>query len=360
MKILFDHQAFDQRYGGVSRYHYELIKGLIFEKQEVDISTIFSECEYLLSDDSIKIINLLRKKKFKGRYRINEILQSINQLYSIHKIRKGNYDIFHPTYYSPYFLKSLKKPFVVTVHDFVHEKFDGENYSEINNKKLMIQKADKIIAISENTKSDIISYYTVPIEKITVIYHGFKKLGNHSEIKNNYGNYILFVGKRVEYKNFFRFLLAASRIMHEDKTLRIVCTGFPFNKNELSYIDNLQISGRVVVVSANEQLLNSLYKYAHVFVYPSLYEGFGMPILEAFANNCPICISNTSCFPEIATKAALYFDPYDVNSIYDAMKNILYNTHLREDLIKAGQIRLLDFSWDKTVRETMSVYKSLL
>ena len=332
MRILFDYQSFDQRYGGVSRYHYELMKGLVYEKQEVEISTIFSECEYLLSDESIRVLNLLSKKKFKGRFRINEILQSINQLYSIHHIRKGNYDIFHPTYYSPYFLKSLKKPFVITVHDFVHEKFDSENKNEIENKKLLIQKSDKIIAISENTKLDIISYYSVPVEKITVIYHGFKKLENHSEIENIYGNYILFVGKRVEYKNFFRFLLAASQIMQEDSTLNLVCTGYPFSKNELNFIDNLHISDRVVVVSANEQVLNSLYKNAHVFVYPSLYEGFGMPILEAFANNCPMCISNTSCFPEIARDGALYFDPYDVNSIYTTIKSILYNAQLGEIL----------------------------
>ncbi len=360
MKILFDYQSFTQIYGGVSRYHYELMKGLLYIKQEAEISTIFSECEYLLSDDNIKIINLLRRKNFKGRYRISELLESINQLYSIHKIRKGNYDIFHPTYYSPYFLKSLKKPFVITVHDFVHEKFEAENYTEINNKKLLIQKADKIIAISENTKSDIISYYSVPDDKINVIYHGFKKIDNHAAIKNIYGNYILFVGKRMEYKNFFRFLLAVSQIMQQDNSLKLVCTGYPFNINELIYIDKLQISDRVILVSANEQLLNSLYKYAQVFVYPSLYEGFGMPILEAFANNCPICISNTSCFPEIAQDAALYFDPYDVNSIFIAMKSILYNSQLRENLIKAGQLRLSDFSWDKTVKETMLVYKSLL
>jgi len=224
----------------------------------------------------------------------------------------------------------------------------------------LIHKADKIIAISENTKADIISYYSVPVEKITVIYHGFKKPEDHSEIKNIYGNYILYVGKRVEYKNFFRFLLAVTQVMQEDRNLKLVCAGYPFNKNELKYIDNLQISDRVILVSANEQQLNSLYKNAIVFVYPSLYEGFGMPILEAFANNCPICISNTSCFPEIALDAALYFDPYDVNSIYAAVKNVLYNTQLGKDLIKAGQIRLLDFSWDKTVGRTMSVYNSLL
>ncbi len=122
----------------------------------------------------------------------------------------------------------------------------------------------------------------------------------------------------------------------------------------------MKISERVIQVSANEKELTSFYANALVFVFPSLYEGFGMPILEAFANNCPICISNTSCFPEIAQNAALYFDPYDEETIYESIEIGVYNVQIRQNLKLAGKNRLTDFSWEKTAKETIELYKTLL
>lgn len=360
MKILFDHQAFKQRFGGVSRYHYELAKGLIDKKQDVEISIFMTENEYLINDVFFKTLNLLGRKRFKGRDRVKKFLNTVNQQISKYKILKNEYDIFHPTYYDPYFLKYLKKPVVLTVHDFVHEKFMPYQIEEITNKKLMIEKADRIIAISENTKSDIISYYSVPEDKISVVYHGFNKPNIDDYLPNIYGNYILFVGRRDGYKNFERFLLAISRILREDDSLKLICTGTSFSVSEIEIMKKLQILGRVVQVSANEKELNSFYANALVFVFPSLYEGFGMPILEAFANNCPICISNTSCFPEIAKNAAMYFDPYKVDSIYEEIKKVIYNEQIREKLRKEGHLRLLDFSWEKTTNETFEIYKMLI
>src|SRR5659263_381582 len=117
MKVLYDYQSFGNRFGGIARYHYELSKGLLKNNHEVEISTLFSENEYLLSDDTFKIINLIGHREFKGRHRIKKILNSINQKNSIRDIVKEDYDVFHPTYYDPYFLKKLHKPFVLTVHD---------------------------------------------------------------------------------------------------------------------------------------------------------------------------------------------------------------------------------------------------
>lgn len=359
MKILYDYQTFGNRFGGISRYHYELSKGLVKNNHDVRISTLFSENEYLLSDDAFSVISLIGHREFKGRHRVKKILNSINQQKSIRDIEKGDYDIFHPTYYDPYFLKKLHKPFVLTVHDFVHEKFYPDS-DDIKNKKLLIEKANKIIAISENTKNDILNYYPVEVEKISVIYHGYNKPVTNDYLQNIYGNYILFVGKRYGYKNFERFLAAVCLILQEDISLKVICAGTPFNTEELKLIDYFKISNRVIQISANDQVLYTLYKNALVFVFPSLYEGFGMPILEAFANNCPICISDTSCFPEIAMNAALYFDPYRIESIYGAIKRVVYNAEVRDNLISEGNLRLLDFSWEKTINETLEIYKELI
>lgn len=360
VKILFDFQGFRQRFGGIPRYYYELIKGLHNKDHKAELPLLFTQCEYILSDARFSGVNPIGFNSFRGRNRLNSLLTLISKEYSKYLLNKKEFDIFHPTYYDPYFLSKLKKPFVLTIHDFVHEKFIQYDVDEIAKKKILIEKADHIIAISENTKSDIISYYAVPEEKISVIYHGYN-MPNELEYKDNtFGKYLLYVGSRHGYKNFDRFITAISPLLKEDKSLKLICTGSSFTGSENQKFRSLDIAEQLLLISANEQELNSLYKNALLFVYPSLYEGFGLPILEAFANNCPICISNSSCFPEIAKDAALYFDPSDEHSIYKSVKAGIADLKSRERLIKAGKLRLLDFSWDKTVSETIEVYESLM
>ena len=358
MNILYDYQTFRNRFGGIARYHYELSKGLFNIGDENEIATLFTQNEYLLKDSLYRVWNPLGHKDFKGRYKLTNLIETLNRCYSIERIKNNKFDIFHPTYYNPYFIKYLKKPFVITVHDFVHEKYDPMRVEDIANKRLLIEKANKIIAISENTKKDIIEYYNTPKDKIQVIYHGIHKAPT-IYIKNNYGAYILFVGDRNGYKNFRIFLKAAAILLNNNQNLRLICTGNPFSEEESELIRSYGIIEQVIQKSANDLELNSLYKHALVFVYPSLYEGFGMPILEAFSNNCPICISNTSCFPEIAQEAALYFDPFSVDSIASTIEKVMYNKELKNKLIKLGRKRAESFSWEETLKKTQSLYHEI-
>lgn len=363
MKVLYDHQCFNQRYGGIPRYHLELMKGLKDEGNDYYLSLLFNQYEHLVTDNNIKVVNPIGNNQFKGRHKIIQTLTYINKKYSEYNIKNKEYDIFHPTYYNPYFLKNLKKPFVITIHDFVHEKFTSERKADkidSINKQILIEKADKIIAISENTKKDIIQYYSISEDKISVIYHGYNKINFNIEKNNKQNNYILYIGKRDGYKNFNRFINAVSILLRENIPLNLICTGNPFTSSEIELFKKLNIAKQVFHVAANEVVLNLLYKNALLFIYPSLYEGFGMPILEAFSNNCPICISNTSCFPEIAQDAAIYFNPYDEHSIYNAIKVGISDNQVRNEIIKLGNKRLLDFSWNKTTFETIEVYKQLL
>ena len=119
---------------------------------------------------------------------------------------------------------------------------------------------------------------------------------------------------------------------------------------------SLGINTQLIHCNASDQVLFSLYQHALVFVFPSLYEGFGIPIIEAFANNCPVCLSNTSCFPEVAGEAAIYFDPLDKDSIRTAISSVIYDPIKAEKLRKAGQIRIRQFSIEKMVRETCAIY----
>lgn len=355
MKILYDYQTFKFRYSGIARYHYELSKGLENIGFETQIATLFTQSEYLLKDPRYRVINPLGYKEFKGRYTMSNLVENINQKYAVSQIKKNKFDLFHPTYYDPYFLPHLHRPLVITVHDFVHEKFDPARTGDIANKKLVIERADKIIAISQNTKNDILTYYNPPEEKVQVIYHGTPDF-KMPYLKNPYGSYILFVGDRKGYKNFANFLKAAGQILKKDRELKLVCTGNPFTDEETELINSYALTNQIVQVSASDRELNSLYRHARVFVYPSFYEGFGMPILEAFSNECPICISDSSCFPEIAQDAASYFDPASVDSMQYAIEKVIYNDDFRNILIERGNKLRTNFSWEKTIRQTVDLY----
>jgi len=149
-------------------------------------------------------------------------------------------------------------------------------------------------------------------------------------------------------------------ILKNNKTFNLVCTGSSFSKMELQIINDAKLNSQCYSVYVNDIELFSLYKHARVFVFPSLYEGFGLPILEAFVNECPMCISNTSCFPEIAGDAALYFDPNSTDSIKNSIEKIIYDPKISNFLRERGRERLKDFSWEKSTKLHFELYKSLL
>ncbi len=361
MKIIYDAQIFSlQKYGGVSRYFSELI--FQFRKDpniEIMLPRMLDQNYYLGNNN--RLYELLNKYNFRGKKRL---INFININLSKHFLRNNDFDIFHPTYYDPYFLKSLKgKPFILTVHDMIHEKFTDlfpEKDINIKNKKELILRAEKIIAISNQTKQDIIDIIGADAEKIEVIYQGYRlNNGKISPLFQTPRNYILFVGDRRHYKNFVRFVNAFAQVHKKKSNLKLVCVGDPFSKSEEILIMNLGIYGVTTVLSVNDSELASLYKNAELFVFPSLYEGFGIPILEAMASGCPIAISNSSCFPEIAEDAAEYFDPYDEGSIAKAIETLLNNTKRRIELISRGLEHVKKFSWEKTVLQTKQLYKTL-
>ncbi len=177
---------------------------------------------------------------------------------------------------------------------------------------------------------------------------------------NLYGRYILFVGRRAGYKNFKTFAKGVSVLLNKESELKLICVGHPFDKQEIADLKALNIYNQTIALSVNEDLLNNLYAHALVFVYPSLYEGFGMPILEAFANKCPVCLSNISSLPEVAGDAAVYFDPKYEESILDAIERIIYDTELSKKFIESGMERLKNFSWVNTAEQTIQSYRAAL
>jgi glycosyltransferase involved in cell wall biosynthesis len=222
--------------------------------------------------------------------------------------------------------------------------------------KKIILNADRIISISENTKKDLIEILNINPENIDVIYHGFNR-PDSIVYSNDLGRYILFVGYRGGYKNFSSLAKAFSNLAMKDSDLKLICVGNPFVKEEIELLKRLDILKKTVAVGVNENKLNQLYSNALVFVYPTLYEGFGMPILEAFANNCPISLSNCSSLPEVAGNAAVYFDPNDPDSILESITKIIYNPDFSNQLVEKGKEQLTHFSWIKCAEQTLESYK---
>ena len=354
--ILYDNQIFDiQRFGGISRYFCEIIRRL---NLRYDIAVRYSLNYYLTTYYLGKHFIPLPRFIFK-RYR--EQCQNKNEELSRKLLIKRKNYLFHPTYYNPYFLKHIgNNPYVITVHDMIHEKFSScfsDADEIIKQKKEVITHANRIIAISENTKKDIVELLKVNPNKIDVIYHSTSmKAYDGRPTSSLPEKFLLYVGDRAPYKNFDRLIKAFAGLSKEDQKLSLVCTGMPFNKLEKELISKLNISDKTIHIKATDKLLCELYSRAELFVFPSLYEGFGIPILEAYACHCPVALSNTSCFPEIAENAGIYFDPYSEESIANSIKEVVYNDKTRLELIHAGNERLKKFSWEKAVHLTEETY----
>jgi glycosyltransferase involved in cell wall biosynthesis len=363
MKVLFDDQIFSmQKYGGVSKYFCEIMEKI--PKEYWDISLLFSDNEYLKYLSAFHYIELLPNISFRGKSRLMEL---VNRPYSIAKLSCSNYDIFHQTHFGLNVLKYVKnKRIVITFHDMNHTKFP--NLYSFDTKKVeqlqkqSIERADKIVAVSHTTKQELIDIWDINPQKITVIYHGIdqNKL-NIPETKRIIDNpYILYVGERRAYKNFDRFITAFSNISFKHPLLKLICTGQKLTNDEINKFRTLKIDEKVIHIPANEIVMKRLYNDAEMFVYPSLSEGFGMPVLEAMVQNCVVVLSNTSCLPEIAGNAGTYFDPYSIDDISGKIELVLNSPSMREEKKHLGQQNTSRFSWEETAKKHFDLYKSLM
>lgn len=359
MKVYYDYQIFiSQKYGGVSRYFYELINRL----EQTDSFKANIGCKHNVNYYFAERLGSCHKEL---SYKEFKIWSFINHFFALNDLKK-DYDIFHPTFNDPYFIGKHKGKLVITVHDMIHEIYCDkypENLSkkDIEIKKACIYAADHIIAISENTKKDIVHFYPdIDEEKISVIYHGMDNKTGSVEYNDSLPKrFVLFVGQRRNYKNYENFMKAMRAIMESDSDLHIILAGAgPLTANEKELTSGFE--ERVLQYSCDDTLLSQLYSQALAFVFPSMYEGFGIPTLEAFSHGCPAIISNTSSMPEVGGEAAEYFNPEDSSEIADAIRKVIYDDKLRNSMKELGYKQLQKFSWDITASKTLDVYKKVL
>lgn len=384
MKVLYDSQAFDmQTHGGVSRCFVELYKHLP-QDVEAKISVVETDNVYLnnmgipsagtcyrnfLTKRDSKLKHVLYKLCYNTRYgNIKHWDKNVrlNQLESLRQIKAADYDILHPTFFVPYYLGHTSKPTVLTVHDMITELYP-QHYPPTDNqvvwKKMVIPRADHIVAVSQQTKIDLMRLFNVPEEKISVVYHGVDEAPYvPTPNYNKEFEYILYVGDRNLYKNFISFVDAVEPVLKRHKELKVICTGKPFTTEEQQRLTEKGIAERFIqrFIQSDQEFMD-LYHNAITFVYPSEYEGFGIPILEAYKADCPVMLNNASCFPEIAGDAAVYFNMKNGKSDFEEQFETLYhlNANEREQLLQKQRERMLLYSWSKSAELLADVYRRL-
>ena len=367
------------KFSGISRYVCELTEELLKKGVNVQIPIKETRNEYLKSSSFFeKTSSEACNASFAIRM-IRRIL-SITPLHekarraelrsqALNFLKTKEFDIIHPTHNNateilPYI---GNKPLVITVHDMTHELFPASfpaNDPSSERKRIFAERADRIIAISECTKNDLVRLFHINPDKIDVIHHG-----NSLKLPHNYQNicmdlpekYVLFVGKRGGYKNFERLAQAFSIISEEDDSLILICAGGgEFTEKEHQFLCSLNIQNKTKQMWVTDEELAILYNRCQCFIYPSEYEGFGLPLLEAFECKAPVLCSHASCFPEVAGEGAIYFDPKDTSQLVQKVRSVIYSSTEQERLKAAGSKRLLDFSWEKCAQKTIETYHKVL
>src|SRR3990167_4523772 len=295
-------------------------------------------------------------------------------------------DIVHHPYFEPFFLTLplfQKNKTVVTVHDLTPFVFPKQFPSGLKGKmkwqiqKFALRNACRIISDSECSKKDIVKFTGILHSKINVVYlaagEEFKRINGKGlmmkKIQKKYGlpeKFVLYVGDVTWNKNLPRLIDAVKKVniplvMVGDALVKTdVDMGNSWNKDFNKVIKLIEGDNRIIRLSfVSKEELILLYNIAAVFAMPSLYEGFGLPVLEAMSCGCPVVVSRGGSIPEIPGNACKYVDAYDVNSISQGISEVFDSKNLQEELSKKGLVQAKKFSWQKTAKETMRVYKTV-
>lgn len=356
LKVLYDHQIFSvQDFGGISKCF------AMYAKEFTDISLNVDACINAKFSGNHHLGEFFpgsfhKVSEFPGSIRTKLLLNRASSMFRSHKM-----DIFHPTFYFDWGLpREGGIPMVATVHDMIPEifpeMFPGGNPHLA--KKDYVKRASMVVCVSERTRQDLIGLYGIPKDITRVVYHGIDLGGIEKKYKKKQGlpcQFLLYVGKRGGYKNFSLLLEAFKILSRSCPGLHLVCAGGgAFDKDESKTIGGGGTGNRVHQISATDMELRYLYKVASAFVFPSIYEGFGIPVLEAFAQNCPVVLADTSCFPEIAGEAAVYFDPTEAESCAGAIERVLAGNN--KPITALGYKRAKDFSWRRAVEGLSKIY----
>ena len=367
MRIAFDEQIFClQQYGGISRYICSLAQGLSdFENVEARIFAPLHRNEYLRWQNKQNFFSGFTPYLGPKLTRVsNEVSRLLGQI----SVSSFKPKIYHQTYYTGRDFCPHGASRILTVYDLIHMRYPDSFVNPDRTtrpQRMAAERADHIICISESTRHDLVKYFGVSEKKTSVVYLGVDPIFRAApaiEFKRFSKPFVLYVGARTGYKNFKNFLLAFSQSKQLTQDFDLVCFGGgPLSNEEKQYASELGLlSTSIHQISGTDEVLNSIYRKAEAFVYPSLFEGFGIPPLEAMAAGCPVVCSDTSSLPEVVGTAAELFSPISPESMMNAMENVLFSSSRRTELVALGQSHHKNFSWEKCAEETLKQYRCLV
>ena len=358
LRILYDFEAFsDQDRGGITRYVLELSKRVAQEEDVLIYAGIHRSLALREAKPAFAHGWYLPPWRYTG-----ELRRHLNAWLTRRSIARFQPDIVHRTYYrhaAPYRGKHIE---IVTLYDLTYfrfpDLFPGGEIVQAR-MRLAVRRAAHAICISHNTRADAIQWLSVDATRSSVIPLGVNPPYSVTASPSIPSPYILFLGARDGYKNFDLVLRAFAESPRLNGLSLIAFGGGPFHKAQLEMIANLGLIDRVHWRQGGDRALAAAYAHAACLVYPSLYEGFGLPLLEAMSYGCPVVCSNTSSLPEIALNAAEYFDPKTPDTLTNALLRILVNPSRRKQLIEAGRSHSAAFTWDQCAEQTLTVYRQI-
>tara|TARA_B100000900_G_scaffold407751_1_gene420923 strand:+ start:215 stop:1294 length:1080 start_codon:yes stop_codon:yes gene_type:complete len=358
MKVILNNsQFFHQRFGGVTRYSINLVEKMI--NNQID----FQICAPIYKNNYIKKI----EKKYIFGFHFSKypnflVLRYLNNIITNFYLKNKNKKLIHFMYDPEYIKKNISQKKIITIHDTIHEKYEKSyNNNFYSRRREMLKQMDKIICVSNNTKKDLIEYYDIEKNKINVIYNGADHLNSllskePKDIKYD-KPYILYVGSRGKYKNFRLFIESYKKSKKIFSDFNVICFGGgSFSKDEINFFRKLDVLKNVSSVLGDDLMLKSYYKNASLFIYPSLYEGFGISILEAMNLECPTLVSDIPVFREILENKTSFFDPKNQEDLIFSMEKILFDNENKKKLISTGSKIAEKYTWTKCYNETINLY----
>jgi glycosyltransferase involved in cell wall biosynthesis len=363
LKVLFDGQIFvEQRAGGVSRYYTTLAENLNTQPGiRARIIAPLHRNEILSASVTAPVFGFgLPDKRGVAR-----LCRHVLKMTAPAMSRLFGADIVHETFFSakPYLTSAKRR--VTTMYDMITELY-YPGIETTAHKKATLARCDHVICISHNTKKDLCEIFGFPPERASVTHLAYQDfsgfVGSAPPAALSSAPYFFYVGNRAVYKNFETLVKAFASSPRLAENFQIVCYGGgPFTDGERAAAAALGLRPKALIhLIGGDHVLGAGYANATAFVYPSLYEGFGIPPLEAMSAGCPVLSSNTSSLPEVVGDAALSFNPKDIDALRDALVRITESVDLRDDLVRRGHAQRQLFTWEHCVRQTLDIYRRVL
>ena len=362
MRIFYDGFIYQgQVSGGINRYFANVIKRLPADWVPL-LTTCQSRALNYPTHQNLRVFKFKRRRPLRVTYRMEKyFFRGVTSLL--------DFDLAHPTYYSLLTrreLRSYQRPVVLTVWDMIHELFPqyfADSEEVALQKRKAIEAAQAIICISHNTKKDLLERYALPADRVSVTH-----LASEIDERLSHGlepvperPYFIYVGARLGYKNFARLLEAFSNIASQRPEVQLVTVGAPFSPAEARAIADHKLLERVSTYNQiSDAHLAKLYRCSLALIYPSLYEGFGIPPLEAMMCGTAVIAANSSSLPEVIGDAGLLFNPQSTDDLADLLLLVIDDPTERERLIERGRMRAQAFSWNQTAAQTHNIYRSVV